>query len=241
MDARREEPAGGKQPPAGSLSPLSRLAVDYPAHPRAPPRRWRDDPRFPRFAAGRFGALPPGFLWGMALAASRIALSARLTESSVGKAEATSSAKTAMLVPPRYVLAYLPRIPPDIVSKSYSRSRSFFLLFLFIESSLSSSRLACTDDPNHTFTMRSCSTCLHSPTLAAMGVQNPVTSHPAITTPKCSRKASAYSASPESSRSWRSSRLVTISLSPLSVTRPSGVAREQIRRRVKDDSGEVWL
>src|SRR5262249_27692492 len=58
-------------------------------------------------------------------------------------------------------------------------------------------------------------------------------------TPKSSRNVDAYSSSSVSARSSRSPFLVMIRRIPLIVTRPSGVALEQIRPRVKCDCGEV--
>src|SRR5215510_43738 len=58
-------------------------------------------------------------------------------------------------------------------------------------------------------------------------------------TPKRSRNAAAYSSSSVSARSSRSPFLVMIRRISLNVTRPSGVALEQIRPRVKCDCGEV--
>ena len=64
--------------------------------------------------------------------------------------------------------------------------------------------------------------------------------HSLIMMPKCSRSILAYSSSFVSTRSCRSPfKVVVINRISLSVTRPPGVALEQMRRCLKCDSGEV--
>src|SRR5258708_6824557 len=63
--------------------------------------------------------------------------------------------------------------------------------------------------------------------------------HPGRTTPNNSFSFARHSLSPESNLSCREPSRVSISLSSDKVIRPSGVGNEQIRWRMKCDSGEV--